>query len=133
MNMLPGICTLLEEVDKKIMVELRDGRILIGYLRSFDQFANLVLHQTVERIHVDTHYGELPLGVYIVRGDNIVLLGEFDEDKDKNSKLVRVSFEEIFDAQIREQKAKQEKDKMRTKALKERGFSYHFDTTHEDF
>lgn len=133
MSVLPGICTLLEEIDKKIMVELRDGRILIGYLRSIDQFANLVLHRTVERIHVDTRYGEIPLGVFIVRGDNVVLLGEFDDDKDRKSKLVRVSKEEILEAQVLEQKVKQEKEQIRIKALKERGFSYQLDTTHEDY
>ncbi|CAL1290436.1 unnamed protein product [Larinioides sclopetarius] len=133
MSVLPGICTLLEEIDKKIMVELRDGRILIGYLRSIDQFANLVLHRTVERIHVDCRYGEIPLGVFIVRGDNVVLLGEFDDDKDRTTKLVRVSKEEILEAQVLEQKEKQEKEQIRIKALKERGFSYQLDTTHEDY
>ncbi|KAF8794146.1 U6 snRNA-associated Sm-like protein LSm1 [Argiope bruennichi] len=133
MSVLPGICTLLEEIDKKIMVELRDGRILIGYLRSIDQFANLVLHRTVERIHVDSRYGEIPLGVFIVRGDNVVLLGEFDDDKDRTTKLIRVSKEEILEAQVLEQKVKQEKEQIRIKALKERGFSYQLDTTHEDY
>ncbi|XP_015924124.1 U6 snRNA-associated Sm-like protein LSm1 [Parasteatoda tepidariorum] len=133
MSSLPGLCTLLEEVDKKIMVELRDGRILIGFLRSIDQFANLVLHRTVERIHVGKKFGEIALGVFIVRGDNVVLLGEVDDNKDSTSKLIRVSQEEILEAQVTEQKLKQDKEKMRTKALKERGFGYQLDTTHEDF
>lgn len=58
------------------MVLLRDGRTLIGYLRSVDQFANLVLHKTIERIHVGKEYGDIPRGVFIVRGENVVLLGE---------------------------------------------------------
>ena len=58
------------------MVLLRDGRTLIGYLRSVDQFANLVLHRTIERIHVGKEYGDIPRGVFIVRGENVVLLGE---------------------------------------------------------
>ena len=32
------------------MVQLRDGRKIIGIMRSFDQFANIVLEQAVERI-----------------------------------------------------------------------------------
>lgn len=83
---------------------LRDGRTLIGYLRSIDQFgisallalhpgsgwlcrvcnrlaafcppANLVFHQTVERIHVGKKFGDIPRGIFIVRGENVVLLGE---------------------------------------------------------
>lgn len=58
------------------MVLLRDGRTLIGYLRSVDQFANLVLHRTIERIHVGKEYGDIPRGVFIVRGENVALLGE---------------------------------------------------------
>ena len=55
---------------------LRDGRTLIGILRSVDQFANLVLHRTIERIHVGKEYGDIPRGVFIVRGENVALLGE---------------------------------------------------------
>lgn len=61
---------------EKLMVLLRDGRTLIGYLRSVDQFANLVLHKTIERIHVGTEYGDIPRGIFIIRGENVVLLGE---------------------------------------------------------
>jgi hypothetical protein len=38
----PGLA-LVEELDKLLLVQLRDGRKVIGILRSFDQFANLVL------------------------------------------------------------------------------------------
>lgn len=71
---LPGTASLLEELDKRLMVLLRDGRTLIGYLRSVDQFANLVLHRCIERIHVGSDYGDIPRGVFIVRGENVVSL-----------------------------------------------------------
>jgi U6 snRNA-associated Sm-like protein LSm1 len=38
----PGVA-LVEDLDKLLMVQLRDGRKVIGIMRSFDQFANLVL------------------------------------------------------------------------------------------
>lgn len=63
-------------VTEKLMVLLRDGRTLIGYLRCVDQFANLVLHKTIERIHVGNEYGDIPRGIFIIRGENVVLLGE---------------------------------------------------------
>ena len=69
---LPGTASLIEEIDKKLMVLLRDGRTLIGYLRSVDQFANLVLHRTIERIHVGSEYGDIPRGIFVVRGENVV-------------------------------------------------------------
>lgn len=58
------------------MVLLRDGRTLIGYLKSVDQFANIVLQKTIERIYVGQEYGDIPRGIFIVRGENVVLLGE---------------------------------------------------------
>ena len=69
---LPGTASLIEEIDKKLMVLLRDGRTLIGFLRSVDQFANLVLHRTIERIHVGSEYGDIPRGIFVVRGENVV-------------------------------------------------------------
>lgn len=117
---------------EKLMVLLRDGRTLIGYLRSVDQFANLVLHRTIERIHVGKEYGDIPRGVFIVRGENVVLLGEIDKDKEGDLPLQQVSVEDILDAQRREQEAKQDQEKRLAKALKERGLHYIPDLSHDD-
>lgn len=114
------------------MVLLRDGRTLIGYLRSVDQFANLVLHRTIERIHVGKEYGDIPRGVFIVRGENVVLLGEIDRDKEKDLPLSEVSVDDILDAQRREQEMKQDQERLMNKALKERGLSYIPDLGHDD-
>ncbi|CAB0041733.1 unnamed protein product [Trichogramma brassicae] len=127
-----GTASLLEELDKKLMVLLRDGRTLIGYLRSVDQFANLVLHKTIERIHVGKEYGDIPRGVFIVRGENVVLLGEIDKEKEKNLSLTEVSVDDILDAQRREQESKQDQKKLMSKALKDRGLSYVADLGHDD-
>ncbi|KAJ5038147.1 uncharacterized protein L3040_007016 [Drepanopeziza brunnea f. sp. 'multigermtubi'] len=51
-QMFTTAAQLLDMTDKKLMVALRDGRKLIGVLRSWDQFANLVLQSTIERIFV---------------------------------------------------------------------------------
>ncbi|XP_019960993.1 U6 snRNA-associated Sm-like protein LSm1 isoform X2 [Paralichthys olivaceus] len=79
MNYVPGTASLIDDIDKKHLVLLRDGRTLIGFLRSIDQFANLVFHQTVERIHVGKKFGDIPRGIFIVRGENVVLLGEIED------------------------------------------------------
>lgn len=135
------------------MVLLRDGRTLIGYLRSVDQFANLVLHRTIERIHVGKEYGDIPRGVFIVRGENVVLLGEIvsnymildigffifiikhflqDKDKEKDLPLSEVTVDDILDAQRREQELKSDQEKLMNKALKDRGLSYIPDLGHDD-
>ncbi|XP_075714920.1 U6 snRNA-associated Sm-like protein LSm1 [Rhinoderma darwinii] len=123
MNYMPGTASLIEDIDKKHLVLLRDGRTLIGYLRSIDQFANLVLHQTVERIHVGKKYGDIPRGIFVVRGENVVLLGEIDLEKESDTQLLQVSIEEILEEQRVEQQSKQEAEKMKVQALKERGLS----------
>lgn len=38
--------------------------------------ANVVLENAYERIIVDDVYGDIPLGVYVIRGENIVIMGE---------------------------------------------------------
>ncbi|CAG9766793.1 unnamed protein product [Ceutorhynchus assimilis] len=129
---LEGTAHLLDELDKKLMVLLRDGRTLIGYLRSVDQFANLVLHRTIERIHVGKEYGDIPRGVFIVRGENVVLLGEIDPDKEDKLPLNEVTVDDILDAQRKEQELKVEKQKLITKALKERGLQITADLVHDD-
>lgn len=61
---------------------MRDGRKILGILRSFDQFANLVLEAARERIIVGQQFGEVPLGLHVVRGENVVLVGEVDAARD---------------------------------------------------
>ena len=73
---LPGAISLLDQLDKRVLVVLRDGKTLVGILRTIDQFANLLLEDTVERIHVDQAFGQLRRGIYLVRGENVVLAGE---------------------------------------------------------
>lgn len=84
------------------MVILRDGKKLIGVMRSYDQFgtfgivkmngpierltahlsllllvsANLVFQDTVERIFVGNSFVDVPKGIYLIRGENVVMLGE---------------------------------------------------------
>ncbi|CAB1322249.1 unnamed protein product, partial [Coregonus sp. 'balchen'] len=95
----------------KHLVLLRDGRTLIGFLRSIDQFANLVFHQTVERIHVGKKFGDIPRGIFI------------DMDKPCDTVLQQVSIEEILEEQRLQQQAKQETEKAKVSALKDRGLS----------
>ncbi|KAI8078718.1 LSM1 protein [Halteromyces radiatus] len=113
---------LIDSVDKKLMVVLRDGRKLIGTLRSFDQFANLVLQDTIERIYVRNCYGDIPRGIFLIRGENVVLLGEVDQDKEDNTGLRQVPVEEILMAQREEMETRQKLEKIRSKVLHGQGF-----------
>lgn len=56
---LPGAASLAEQIDSKILIVLRDGRTLMGILRSFDQYINLVMEETVERVTYEGIYNYL--------------------------------------------------------------------------
>ncbi|KAH8056225.1 deadenylation-dependent decapping of nuclear-transcribed mRNA [Aureococcus anophagefferens] len=84
---LPAAASLVDQLDKKVLIILRDGRNLVGVMRSFDQFSNVVLEDTYERRVVipddesqPAVYGDVPLGLYVIRGDSVVLLGEVAEE-----------------------------------------------------
>ena len=87
---LPGSASLVEQLDRKILIVLRDGRHLVGILRSFDQFSNMVLEDTSERriLHLNQggeticYFVDIQLGIYLVRGDSTVLFGEIDTERE---------------------------------------------------
>ncbi|RVX05553.1 Sm-like protein LSM1B [Vitis vinifera] len=52
-------------------------------LFSFPYTANAVLEGACERAIVGDIYCDIPLGLYVIRGENVVLLGELDLDKEE--------------------------------------------------
>ena len=101
------------------MVILRDGKKLIGVLRCYDQFVNMTLEKTVERIVVEDKYGDLDVGLYIVRGENVVLMGEVDETRELSLKQVPV--DEILLLSRLENEKEEERSKLRQLHLRNRG------------
>ncbi|KAI1094252.1 Sm-like ribonucleoprotein [Rostrohypoxylon terebratum] len=75
-------------INKKVLIITADSRTLVGTLLSCDQMTNLVLGQTVERVirtSDDTEPStEVPLGLYLVRGDNVCVVGLVDEALDES-------------------------------------------------
>ena len=106
---LTGTTSLAEELDKKLLVLLRDGKKIVGTMRSFDQFANIVLEGAFERVVVDKAFADVPLGLYVIRGDNVVLLGQVDEAKEAvttSELLTRVSVDEILERKAAAEEAR---------------------------
>ncbi|ORY57549.1 uncharacterized protein BCR38DRAFT_461268 [Pseudomassariella vexata] len=73
-------------MNKKVLILTADSRTLVGQLVGCDQLTNLVLQNAVERV-IQTRdspepSGEHPLGLYIVRGDNVCTVGLIDEALD---------------------------------------------------
>ncbi|KAK1436918.1 hypothetical protein QVD17_02702 [Tagetes erecta] len=106
--------SLASYLDRKLLVLLRDGRKLLGILRSFDQFANAVLEGACERVIVGDLYCDISLGLYVIRGENVVLIGELDLEKEElPPHMTRVSEAEIKRAQKVEKEATALKGSMR--------------------
>ncbi|EDQ91434.1 uncharacterized protein MONBRDRAFT_17908 [Monosiga brevicollis MX1] len=78
-------------MNKAVTIATQDGRLLTGILKGFDQSTNLILNQCYERVF-SLHSGVeiVPMGLYIVRGDNVAVVGETDEETDATLDLENV-------------------------------------------
>lgn len=56
-----------------------------------------------------------------------------DSNKEENTQLKRVPVEEILEAQQIEIEEKQKKEKLKLKALQERGYSFHLESVQDDY
>lgn len=105
---------LLELVDKYIIVTMRDGRALFGFLRSFDTFGNIVIQDTNERLYLEGTYAEKYRGVWVVRGENIAMIGEVEHSKEGEMDLdlehrEKIDFAEA-ESQLNEEREKSRKN-----------------------
>ncbi|KAG9127689.1 hypothetical protein FRC07_010762 [Ceratobasidium sp. 392] len=83
-------------VDRKVLLVLQDGRAIVGTLVGFDQRSNVVLSDSVERIYsMEEGVEEVPLGLYLVKGDMIVLIGELDAAIDSETDLSTIRAEPL--------------------------------------
>ena len=69
-------------------------------MTSYDQFSNFSLQDAIERrtVMIDDvcYYTDIPLGLYMVRGDSMVLLGQVhDTDTDMMKQVSLAEFEEL--------------------------------------
>lgn len=134
-QMFTTAAQLLDLTDKKLIIALRDGRKLIGILRSWDQFANLVLQATIERIFAPVpssdgsdiprgYYADVPHGIFLVRGENVLLLGEIDLDKDDDAPpgYEKADVEVVKKLAEEKKNSDKAKEKLRLKKLAKLGF-----------
>ncbi|OBZ67467.1 U6 snRNA-associated Sm-like protein LSm8 [Grifola frondosa] len=67
-----------------------------GVMAGFDQKSNVVLSDSKERVYsMDEGVEEIPLGLYLVKGDQIVLIGELDEAADQAVDLSTIRAEPL--------------------------------------
>ena len=83
-------------VNKVVQIITNDGRVIVGVLKGFDQTTNVILEECHERVFsTDAGVEQVVLGLYIVRGDNIAIVGEVDEEKDAELDLNAMTAEPL--------------------------------------
>ncbi len=70
-----GVGSLADSLDKTILLVLRDGKLLLGTLSSYDQYGSLLLQDTRERVCAGGFFADAPVGLLLIRGENIALIG----------------------------------------------------------
>ncbi|GAB7352829.1 hypothetical protein MBLNU459_g3440t1 [Dothideomycetes sp. NU459] len=85
---------------------------------------NLVLQDTVERLFAQNLYADVSRGLFLVRGENVLLLGEIDLDKDDYmpEPYEIAPLEQVFELHKQEQMQKKKQEKARHKTLATYGF-----------
>ncbi|EPZ33434.1 n-alpha-acetyltransferase 38, NatC auxiliary subunit-like protein [Rozella allomycis CSF55] len=82
---------LMEYVNHTISIITNDGRNLVGTLKGYDQAMNIILAGSHERIYsTDEPVEFVQLGLYLIRGDNIAVVGLVDEEIEE-----KLDFKEI--------------------------------------
>ncbi|XP_077035095.1 LSM8 homolog, U6 small nuclear RNA associated isoform X1 [Agelaius phoeniceus] len=86
----------LNEISGTVAVITSDGRMIVGTLKGFDQTINLILDESHERVFSSSQGVEqVVLGLYIVRGDNVAVIGEIDEETDSALDLGNIRAEPL--------------------------------------
>ena len=63
-------------VGNKVEIITNDGRVVVGILKGLDQVVNVVLANTEERVFTSDGVDRQPLGLYLIRGDNVAIVGK---------------------------------------------------------
>ncbi|XP_002739308.1 U6 snRNA-associated Sm-like protein LSm8 [Saccoglossus kowalevskii] len=83
-------------INHTISVVTSDGRMIVGTLKGFDQTINLILDESHERVFSSSQGVEqVVLGLYIIRGDNIAVVGEIDDETDNSLDLANIKAEPL--------------------------------------
>ena len=83
-------------VNRTVCVITADGRNIVGTLRGFDQVINIILDDSHERVFSTTSgIEQVPLGLYIIRGDNVAVIGDINEEQDSKMNFSNIKAEPL--------------------------------------
>ena len=84
-------------VDKEICVITCDGSNVCGILKGYDRATNLIISNAHERIYFkDKSVVKNELGLYIIRGDNVSVVGQIDKELEN-----KIDFNTLYGEKIK--------------------------------
>ena len=73
-----------------------EGRVFIGELNSYDQLMNIILKNCIERIfNKEKGVREEKMGLYMLRGDNVAIISEYNLNKEKSTDYSKIKSEKL--------------------------------------
>lgn len=93
---------LKEFVGNYVKILTIDGSLYVGNLEGCDQNTNIILTQAKERIFSpDNAVKEKASGGVVIRGDDIICIGTFDQETEKLTDYTKIFAEKIKDSKNR--------------------------------
>ena len=88
--------TLTQLLGKKVSIITCDGRNLCGILKGYDRATNLAVSECQEKIFSMVEGVEvIELGLFVIRGDNVSIVGEVDLESEAKVDLSSVRGEQV--------------------------------------
>jgi len=83
-------------IDFMVNVVTNEGRVFTGILKSFDQSINMIIKDCFEKVYSkDEGVKFASMGLYMIRGDNVMIVSEVDENLEKNIDYKEVKAEKL--------------------------------------
>jgi U6 snRNA-associated Sm-like protein LSm8 len=78
-----------------------EGKVYTGILKSLDQSMNIILNNCYEKIYsLDEGVSFQKIGLYMIRGDNIMIVSEVDENLEKQIDLKEIKAEPLKEVKL---------------------------------
>jgi U6 snRNA-associated Sm-like protein LSm8 len=83
-------------IDFMVVAITIEGRVFTGILKSFDQSMNMIIKDCFEKIYSKEEGVKfINMGLYMLRGDNIMIVSEVDENLERNIDYREVKAEKL--------------------------------------
>ncbi|KAI9357755.1 hypothetical protein BD770DRAFT_472598 [Pilaira anomala] len=87
-------------VNLDVLVITLDGRVLVGKLRGTDQSSNLIIEKCEERVFSSEGTEVVPLGLFLLRGDNLCTVGQIDLEKDQALNIEEIKADPLSETRL---------------------------------